>query len=119
MQHELTGMTILRYANLALRFGLELCMLAALGYWGFRLEASWPIRLGLGIGTPLLAAIVWGTFLSPKATVPLSAGWRLLLELIVFGCAIVALYAAGQPRLAGIFAVVLLINEVLLRVWPD
>jgi integrase len=32
----LGGMTVLEGANAALRFALELCALAALGYWGFR-----------------------------------------------------------------------------------
>ena len=46
---------LLQSANLALRFLLELAALGALAYWGSR-TGSVPItKLGLGIGTPLLA----------------------------------------------------------------
>jgi len=62
-------MVFLKSANLALAFLLELCMLAALGYWGFITGESSVSRISLGLGAPLLAAIIWGTFLSPKAAV--------------------------------------------------
>ena len=60
-------MAVVQAINLGLRFVLELCLLAALGYWGFQLEQSWPVRILMGIGAPLLAAVLWGTFVAPKA----------------------------------------------------
>jgi hypothetical protein len=58
-----------RYANDGLRFLLELAALASLGYWGFA-ENDGVLRWVLGIGLPVLAAAVWGTFVSPKAGLP-------------------------------------------------
>ena len=55
-------MIVLKYANLALAFFLELCALAALGYWGFVTGEGLPARIGLGVGAPLLAAVLWGAF---------------------------------------------------------
>jgi hypothetical protein len=72
------------------------------------------VKIALGVGIPLLAALVWGTFLSPRATVQLAAPWRLLLELLVFGLAIASLAAASQPKLAWAFGLVYVINRVLL-----
>ena len=43
----------------------------------------------------------------------------LVLELFVFALAAVALVAAGEPVLAGVFAALVVINEVLLRVLGD
>jgi len=74
-------MAILQSANLALRFFLELAALAAFGYWGFKTGDSAIMKWGLGIGAPLLAAVFWGTFESPRAVVKLSASLRLILEL--------------------------------------
>jgi hypothetical protein len=68
-------------ANLALRFLLELCALVALGYWGFKTGGGLITKLALGIGAPLLAAVVWGTFLAPRAAVPTPGLLRLVLEL--------------------------------------
>ena len=110
-------MSIAHGANLALRFILELCILASLAYWGFHTGNDTLQKLLLGIGTPLLAAIVWGTFLSPKASVRLGDPWKLALEVVVFGLAIAALYAAGQHGLSWAFAVLAIVNRALLTVW--
>jgi quinol-cytochrome oxidoreductase complex cytochrome b subunit len=108
---------VIKSANLALRFLLELCALAALGYWGFQTGRGLFMKIGLGIGAPLLAALVWGTFVAPHAAVPVSAPLRLVLELVVFGSAAAALYAAGRPALAGSFALTVVINRVLMHLW--
>ena len=84
-------METIKLTNLALRFLLELCALAALGYWGFKTRESPGAKIGLGIGAPLLAAIVWGTFLAPRASIPTPGFLRLVLELVVFGSAVAAL----------------------------
>ncbi|WP_435318994.1 YrdB family protein [Haloarchaeobius sp. TZWSO28] len=100
---------------LGVRFLLELAGLLALGYWGFRTGGSTLASLALGLGAPLLAAIVWGTFVSPKARVPLRGEARLAVEVLVFGVAAVALYAAGQPLLAVVFAAVAVVDRA--AVW--
>jgi Protein of unknown function (DUF2568) len=56
----------LRGVTLTVRFLCELAMLAALASWGFTVgdgAGAWV----LGIGAPLLAAIVWGAWVAPKA----------------------------------------------------
>lgn len=98
--------------NLALRFLLEIAALVAIGYWGFDQHAGiW--RLVIGLGGPLLAAALWGTFAVPgdpsrsgKAPVPVSGILRLVLELALFGFAAWAVYDAGNPVLALILAVI-------------
>jgi hypothetical protein len=110
-------MEIVKAANLAVRFLLELCALAALGYWGFKSGNGLLLKLGLGLGAPLLAAVAWGLFVAPKAAVQLPGPARLLVELVIFGLALAALYAAGQPGLTWIFGIVYLINKLLTIVW--
>jgi hypothetical protein len=110
-------MELLKMINLALMFLLELCMLAALGYWGFTLDQGLAIRVGAGLGAPLLAAVMWGMWMAPKAARPLPEPWHLLLELLIFGLAIAALYAAGRPQLALAFGIVYTVNVVLRYAW--
>ncbi len=64
--------TALKYSNLALSFLLELYILGALAYWGFRVGNGTFMKIVLGIGAPLLAALVWGIFEAPQASIPLS-----------------------------------------------
>jgi len=55
-------LTVLKNANLALAFFLELAVLAALGYWGFSTGQGTLARIGLGIGIPAVAVVVWALF---------------------------------------------------------
>jgi hypothetical protein len=112
-------MATLRAANLGLRFILEMCLLAALAYWGFQSGDGTLRHIVLGIGAPLLAAVYWGLFLSPKATFSFPLPVKLLLEVIIFALAIVALYASGQHLLAIVFAVVAIVSRSLLFVLPQ
>jgi hypothetical protein len=114
-----TAMMILKYANLALAFALELAMLAAFAFWGFGAVDSTILRIVLGVGIPLIVAGIWGTYLSPRAAKPVSPQIRVLLEVGLFGGAALALAVAGQVTLAAIFAVLVVINQVLLRVWKQ
>lgn len=103
-------MTIVKSVNLVLRFGLELWALAALGYWGFQVGEGVLVKVLLGVGAPLVAAVVWGVFVSPKARVKLPDYGRLFFELLVFGSAVVALFGAERPTLAIIFAALVLLH---------
>ncbi len=110
-------MTIAKYANLALSFLLELCMLAAFGYWGLKTGSDGLTQVVLGIGTPLLVAVIWGIFLAPASSRRLRNPLRLVLEATIFGVAILALHAAGQSSLASLLGIVYVINKALQFVW--
>lgn len=97
--------------NLTVRFLLELCALAALAYWGLRAVPG-PWRFGLAVVAPLLFALAWGLFASPKARFKRELPGQLLIEALLFGVAVAALAAAGEPLLALIFAAVTLLNRV-------
>ncbi len=81
------------------------------------LGEGWLPRIILTIGAPLLAAIVWGMFVAPNASVPVSDLARLALEIVVFGAATAGLVAAHQAGAATVLAVVFIINRVLMVVW--
>ena len=105
--------------NLALRFLLEIAALVAIGYWGFGQHTGiW--RFVMGLGGPLLAAVLWGTFAVPddpsrsgKAPVPVPGILRLVLELALFGFAAWALYDTGSPVLAFVLAIITVIHYAL------
>jgi hypothetical protein len=110
-------MQAIKAGNLVLRFVLELCLLAVFGFWGFSAGQSTAMKIGLAIGALLTCAIIWGIFLAPASSRRLHEPWRLILELILFGLAILALYRMGQYEWAGVFGLVYGINKILLRVW--
>jgi len=110
-------MTYLKVVNLALAFLLELCMLAAFGEWGFKTGQNGISRIGLGIGVPILVAVFWGIFLSPRATVQLSKAIQWILQVVLFGGAASALASSGHSGLAWLFASFVVLNKILLFVW--
>ena len=110
-------MNVLKSINLGVRFLLELCMLAAVGYWGFKTGSGWFLQILLGIGGPLSIAVVWGMFVAPKAAYPLHGFALLALEAILFGLGVAALYLTKNYALAWSFAAVVVINRILIYVW--
>ena len=111
--------TVLKSINLGVAFLLELCMLAALAYWGFQTGGNLPLNIVLGIGAPLLAIVVWSQFMAPRAAKRLTGWPYLVLKSIIFGVAAIGLAVAGQSTLAIIFVVVAVINQILLTVWKQ
>ena len=108
---------MLKSANLAVRFLLELCALAAVGYWGFQAGERLPVRIVLGIGAPLLAAGVWGAFVAPKATRRLPDPWRMGLELVIFGTAVFVLHVSGRLPLAAGLGGAVILSLTLMVLW--
>ena len=99
---------------LAVRFGLEVGALVALGYWGLKTGGSTLVKVVLGIGAPLVAIVLWSLFVSPKATYE-NEVTRALFELLVFAAAVAALVAVDRSGLAIAFAAVALVDSVLVR----
>lgn len=99
--------------NLGVRFLLELSILASLGYWGWT-EHNGIWRFLWGVGLPLVAAAVWGTFRVPNdpgpAPVTVPGLVRLLLELALFGAAVALLFAAGQRVAGGVLATLVIFH---------
>jgi hypothetical protein len=110
-------MDILKALNLLIRFLLELCMLVAVGYWGFKIHSGWVLKIIFGIGLPILIAVIWGLFIAPRATYPLRGISYLAVELILLGSGAVALFASGRPVLGWVYTVTLVVNQVLIVVW--
>lgn len=88
-------------------FLLELVAFGSLGY------AGWQLGTGIGqlllvFAVPIVAMVVWGLFVAPKAKVHLPAPVRMTIELAVYAAAVVGLVLAGAVA-AGIVLAVLVV----------
>ncbi|MCC9311314.1 YrdB family protein [Kitasatospora sp. RB6PN24] len=98
------------YANEGLAFLLELAALAWLAWWGWTVGPGLVGRLLLGLGSPVLAAVLWGRYASPRAAVRLPLPGVLAVKAVVFLGAAAALGAVAG-RLSGVgFAVLCAAN---------
>lgn len=101
-------------ANAALAFCLELGVLAALCYWGIHTGKGVIAKIGLGVGAPVLAIVVWSLFGAPSAMWHLHEPWFFFLQVVFFGSAAVALFTAGQRTLGVWFGLIFVINLALI-----
>jgi hypothetical protein len=108
----------MRAANLALKFLLELAAIAALAYWGASAADGVPAVV-LAILAPALFIVLWARFAAPRSAHRLPLRPRMIFELGLFTLAAFALVAAGAPVLAAVFAVVVVVNALLLTVFDQ
>jgi hypothetical protein len=82
------------------------------GYWGFTVPSSSPLKILTGIGITLAIAAVWGAFRVPgdggDPVVEVNGIVRLGIEFCVFAIATAALATATSQRLAWLFALIVL-----------
>ena len=105
---------MLASTNLAVRFLLELGALGAVGYWGAHTGNTALAKIALGAGLPLALAVIWGTFVAPKAGVHVPGAVHILLQVVVFGSAAAALYSLHRTGLAAAFGGTVAINAALM-----
>ncbi|WP_344737138.1 YrdB family protein [Microbacterium awajiense] len=94
------------------RLLVELAAFASLAIWGFAAFA-FPWNIVAGIGTPLVAIIVWALFLSPRAVVSLHPFVQAFAELMIYVAVTAAWWSLGQPWIGLAFAVVAVTVGVL------
>jgi hypothetical protein len=102
--------------NLAVRFLLEIVMLIAFACWGWHSSANW-IHYIAAVGLPAIAAVLWGIFRIPNdpkpAPVVTPGVFRLLLEWVLFGLAVWALYDLGYARSSIIVIVIVILHYLV------
>lgn len=90
---DLTGW---RLALAGVRFVAELGMLAALAYAGWQVAAgNQGVAILLAVVLVAGAASVWGAFVSPRAAKRLEDPKRLVVEIVLFGAAVLGLLVSG------------------------
>jgi hypothetical protein len=97
---------------LTVAFLAELAALAALAVWGWSVGESTGGRVFLAVAAPAVAAVLWGVLAAPRAPVRVPA-LTLLVKVVVFGSAVLALVALGSPWLAVALAAAALLSSLL------
>ena len=110
-------LTAIKSLGLLAAFLLELAVLAATGYWGFKTGPDLPTRLLAGIGTPVLFAAAWAVFGAPGAPLALHGPGRAILEICWFGGGVAALAASAATLPAIALAAVYLADTAILQLW--
>ncbi|MDI2130297.1 YrdB family protein [Yinghuangia seranimata] len=110
-------MIVVKGANLAVVFLLELAALAGVGTWGFTTRDGLGARLLAGLGGPAVLIVLWALFGAPDATYKVHGAVRVAFELGWFGIGVAAFAAAGYVTQATVFAVTFAVSKTLAVVW--
>jgi hypothetical protein len=103
----------LHVLNEGLAFVLEVIALALLAWWGFATGGNLVVKILLGLGTPLAAAVLWGMFAAPKARFKVPIAGVLVVKALVFAAGALALWALHYAGLGIGFAALALVNTAL------
>lgn len=106
-------MVVMRAANLAIKFLLELAAIALLAAWGAR-TGHGLVSIVLAVAAPAAMIVLWGRYAAPRASRRLPARRRIPLELAVFAVAGLLAYLSGLHALAITFAVAVVLNAIAL-----
>ena len=105
--------------NLALRFILELCAIASVGFGGWNISNGF-FKYVLAVLFPIILATIWGVFNVPndpsrsgKAPICVSGITRIILEFGIFAIAIWTLYILGFIKLSIVFGVLVIVHYSL------
>jgi Protein of unknown function (DUF2568) len=107
----------LRAFNLTVRFGLELCLLAAFAYWGA--HQGGPVGIVLATASVAATVVVWWLFVAPKAPRLLPRPQWISVQTVLFGLGAAALWSAGSGALGIGLLVGALVNLALVIALGD
>jgi hypothetical protein len=105
---------ILKAANLAVRFGLELALLVSLAVFCWRTLPAGAVRFAGTVGVPIVVMLVWAVVVH-GAAVP--AAVQLGTQVMLFGLAVGTLAALRRPDLAVGFGGACAANAALMSLW--
>ena len=100
---------------LTVRFLTELALIVVLALVGVFANLPLAGRIIIGVAAPVLAMVIWGLWIAPRARRRLTDPLRLAAELVLFAVAAAALAVAGGMLIAVVFAVVAMGVAILLR----
>ncbi len=79
---------------------------------GFKIGQG-AVRWVLGLGAPILVAVVWALFVTSNGSLAARDPARLVLELAIFGAGVATLAGVGHSRPASVLGIVIVIHLAL------
>jgi hypothetical protein len=113
------GVTAMEAANVALRFVLELIGVGFAGYWGYQQANGAQLRLIFAVVSAVVVVAIWGAFIAPTAASPLTRAQKNVVGTVVLLVTAVGMAVVGQPTVALVFGIAVLLNLALLFVLGD
>jgi hypothetical protein len=108
----------LKWCNAGLRAVMELGIVVALGYWGYKTGESTTAKILLSVGAPLIGFGIWG-LVDFRNAGSFAEPLRLMEELIISGLAALAWYVAGAQSMGWMLGIIAIVHHVLVYLLRD
>lgn len=108
-----------RALNLTIRFALELCLLAAFGYWAVWLGGGRIVEVVRAVAAIAGTVVVWGVFVAPKAPRLLPRTRWITVQVVLFALGALALGSSAGWALGIAFLALALGNLALVIALGD
>jgi hypothetical protein len=118
-RNEINLMKIIKVINLTAAFFLEIAMITAFGYFGFHYPQNILLKYLLMIALPVIAIVLWGYFAAPKSNHRLQQPYRMVFASGIFSVAVFTLNITGKTMLAAVFAIMVILNQLLLFIFKQ
>ncbi len=102
----------LKWFNTGLRGLMELGIVIALGYWGFKTGDGTIVKILLSVGAPVIGFGFWGLVDFRNAGL-LAELLRLIQELVISGLAAIASYFAGSQSMGWALGLISIVHHIL------
>jgi Protein of unknown function (DUF2568) len=108
----------LKWFNVGVRGLMELGIVVALGYWGYKTGESTTAKILLSVGAPLIGFGIWG-LVDFRNAGSFAEPLRLMEELIISGLAALAWYVAGAQSMGWMLGIIAIVHHVLVYLLGD
>jgi uncharacterized membrane protein len=99
--------------NETLRFVCEVALVAVAGWWGWATPNETWVSVVLVVALPLAVVVVWGMFGAPRRPMYPHSRWLpTFVLLFLTALAVLALIDLGQPELAAVLAVLVVVTDI-------
>lgn len=105
----------LKWFNVGLRAVMELGIVVALGYWGYKTGESTTAKFLLSIGAPLIGFGIWG-LVDFRNAGAFAESLRLIEEVVISGLAALAWYVAGAQIMGWALGILSIVHHALVYV---
>ena len=102
----------LKWFNVGLRGLMELGIVIALGYWGYKTGEGGAMKILLSVGAPLIGFGIWG-LVDFRNAGAFAEPLRLIEELVISGLAALAWYIAGAQSMGWALGIISIVHHVL------
>ena len=109
----------MKYLALAVAFILELIAFGYIATIGIFVPADQAVRIAVGVGLLVAVVVFWAMFMAPQAARRLRGATYVIVKLVIYTIAALAIAKLYDIRYGVIFMIVTVVDEIVVARYPE